>query len=184
MSALVKPESSVLVVIDIQQRLVDAMPDDAAGRVTANSLRLIQAANTLAIPVMVTEQYPKGLGTTVPELKELLTDTIAIEKTCFSCMQSTEFNQQMRQAERKQVILVGMESHICILQTAIDLHAEGYQVYVVEDAVSSRTQKNQDNAMRRLSVAGMSISNTESVIFEWLGDAKHPHFKTLSKLIL
>lgn len=182
--SLLNTQDSVLVVVDIQQRLAAAMPADMRQQVIDNSKLLITAANMLSIPIVVTEQYPKGLGATETELtQQLPTNTAIIEKTSFSCTNSTEFCKQIDTAKRKQIILTGMESHICILQTALELHAQGFQVYVVEDAVSSRLQENKDNAIQRMRQAGVIITNVESVIFEWLGDAKHSEFKVLAKLI-
>jgi len=117
-------------------------------------------------------------------LDKLPAGSPVIEKTCFSCMQSEAFREQIAATHCKQVILVGMETHICILQTAIALVAENYSVHVVEDAVSSRSKSNQYNALQRMRHAGVVISNVESVLFEWLGDASHPQFKTLAKLIV
>ncbi|HEC60283.1 hypothetical protein LCGC14_0997690 [marine sediment metagenome] len=178
-------QGSVLVLIDIQQRLTTVMPDGIGQRLIAQVAILLKASQALSIPVIVTEQYPKGLGPTESVLKSLLPEvTPIIEKTNFSAAKVDEFVATIVQAKRRQIILTGMETHICILQTALDLQQQGYQVIVVEDAVSSRTITNQQNALQRLRQAGVIISNVESIIFEWLGDAKHPVFKSLSKLIV
>ncbi|AFJ02546.1 Isochorismatase [Methylophaga frappieri] len=176
---------SVLVVVDIQQKLATAMPKGVRDRVIEQVNILSTAADVLGVPVLVTEQYPKGLGVTEPALAEKLpVGTQIIEKTAFSCADVAPFKQALAKVKRKQIILTGMETHICILQTALDLQNQGYQVYVVEDAVSSRMKGNQYNALHRMRLAGVSISNVESVLFEWLGDALHPDFKTLAKLIV
>lgn len=181
---VLKEDNSVLVIIDIQQRLLAAMSPPSAESIVANTSILVQASQLMNVPCMVTEQYPKGLGTTVSQLSTHLPATLqAIEKTCFSCTDSAEFMSSLRASHRRQVILTGMEAHICVLQTALALQAQGFQVFIVEDAVCSRTQQNKDNALQRLRQAGVIITNTESVLFEWLGDAKHPDFKALSKLI-
>ncbi|NQZ53311.1 MAG: hydrolase [Piscirickettsiaceae bacterium] len=183
-SILLDELESVVVVVDIQQRLAAAMPEDVRGNVIKQVSLLLTAANTLSIPVTATEQYPKGLGPTEPELMAYLDDATIIEKTNFSCVKADDFIKHIERLDRQQIILVGMESHICILQTALDLKAQGFEVYVVEDAVSSRTKENQRNAIQRMQYAGVIITNVESVIFEWLGDAKHSEFKTLAKLLV
>ncbi|NQY26052.1 MAG: hydrolase [Piscirickettsiaceae bacterium] len=182
-SLLVNEKDSVFVVIDVQEKLLSAMPSNVQGRIVEQINKLLKASNSLSIPVVITEQYPAGLGHSSSDLF-ILDDTVIIEKTSFSCVQEDDFCKQLERFERKQIILTGMESHICILQTAFDLQTQGYQVYVVEDAISSRSKANQYNALQRLRNAGIVVTNVDSVIFEWLGDAKHPEFKTLAKLIV
>lgn len=183
MSTLTNAADAVLVLIDIQQKLVAAMPETVSKKVIEEVSVLLKAAELLEIPVLVTEQYPKGLGPTLPALMAHLNAFTPIEKTCFSCTQSAEFMTVLQQTGRRQVILTGMEAHICVLQTALDLHAQGYSVFVVEQAVSSRSMAHQLNGLARMQAAGVTVINMESALFEWLGDAKHPHFKSLSKLI-
>jgi nicotinamidase-related amidase len=183
-SSIVTEQNSVVVVIDIQQRLLAVMPKDESNSLVQKTDILLQAANVLNVPVLITEQYPKGLGITVETLQSHVSATNQIEKTCFSCTDSDEFMSSLRSSHRRQVILTGMETHICVLQTALALLAQGFHVFIVEDAVCSRTQKNKDNALQRLRQAGVIITNTESVLFEWLSDAKHPGFRALSKLIV
>jgi hypothetical protein len=173
---------SQLAIVDIQVKLSTAMPADAMKSVIKNAGILAQAANLLAIPVIVSEQYPQGLGETVQELSQYLLKSKPIEKTVFSACREPMFNQQMHR-DKSQIILAGMETHICVLQTALDLFEQGKQVFVVEDAVISRDANNKSNALKRLRNAGCVITNTESVLFEWLGDANHEAFKVLSKLI-
>jgi nicotinamidase-related amidase len=178
-------KNSVLVLIDLQDRLFSAMPEGVRDRVIEQANILLKVANRLAIPVIVTEQYPKGLGKTAPAIQEHLLDTaMVVEKTSFSCANDALFKASLEKADVKQVILTGMETHICVLQTAIQLQEEGYQVFVVEDAVSSRAKANQYNAIQRLRQTGVIITNVESILFEWVGDAKHPDFKTLASLII
>ncbi len=184
-SLIADEQKSVLVIVDVQERLVAAMPKGVCERVVEQITTLLTAANTLSVPVVVTEQYPKGLGNTVIELKSKLpNDAKTIEKTRFSSNRTADFTLAIENSGRQQVILVGMETHICILQTALDLQEQGYQVFVVEDAVSSRSKSNQYNALQRLRHAGVIITNLESMIFEWLGDSKHPEFSTLAQLIV
>jgi nicotinamidase-related amidase len=178
-------QDSVLVLIDIQQRLTAAMPNAVGERLIAQVSILLTAAKMLSLPIIVTEQYPKGLGPTESALKLLLSEKVpVIEKTSFSAAKVDSFLAAIADTKRTQIILTGMETHICIMQSALDLQQQGYQVFVVEDAVSSRTITNQINALQRLRQAGVIISNVESIIFEWLGDAKHPAFKSVSKLII
>ncbi len=178
---------SQLVVIDVQERLASAMDKKVRAHLLDNTARLIQAAGLLEIPVRRTEQYPKGLGPTEPALAELLTEIptgAPVEKTAFSCCAVDEFNAAVDSSpERHQIVLTGMESHVCVLQTALELQAAGRQVFVVADAVCSRSKANHKNALRRLASAGVVVSNTESVMFEWMRDAKHPQFKAISKLL-
>lgn len=175
---------SQLLIIDIQDRLASAMPAKVLKKVIQNNNILLNAANELNIPVIHSEQYPKGLGNTVAEVSEQLPEAcVAIEKTCFSCSEAEGFHDELAKHKRQQIIITGIESHICVLQTAIQLQRHGYTVYIVEDAVCSRKKSNHKNAIKRLRQNGVIISNVESVLFEWLRDATHPQFKMLSKLI-
>lgn len=182
---LANAENSVLVIIDVQQRLAKAMPDGVRERLNSQVKILLTAAKVLNVPVIVSEQYPKGLGKTEAALLDNLPDgTKIIEKTCFSCMGSEVFRSHLVAMQRTQIILAGMETHICVLQTALALIAENYRVHVAEDGVCSRTRNNQYNALQRMRHAGVVISNIESVLFEWLRDADHAEFKILAKLII
>ncbi len=180
---LCQAEQSVLLVIDIQQRLASAMPDQALQAVIKHTGWLLQAAELLNIPVIRTEQYPKGLGETLDDVRQHIQQETRLEKTCFSCCGASGFEQSLQQSGRKQIVIAGMESHVCVLQTAMELKVKGYAVFVVSDAVCSRDKHNHKNALRRMEQAGVVISNTESVLFEWLRDAQHPHFKAISKLV-
>ncbi len=181
-SLLCSATHSRLLVIDIQTRLAAAMPDADRTRVLRNTTLLLQAATLLAVPTCVSEQYPKGLGLTEEELTPYLpVSTQRIEKTCFAACSADSFPHDTTAA--KQHVLAGMETHVCILQTALQLHAQSQTVFVVEDAVCARQPANTANALARLRQAGVIITNTESVIFEWLRDARHEHFKTLSALL-
>ena len=181
---LCNADKSCLVVIDIQTRLTSAMPIKVLARLKRNINILLQGAETLSIPVLTTEQYPKGLGHTEPEIVELLPDhTLKFEKTCFSCTGAEQFLEKLKETGRKQVILVGIEAHVCVLQTAILLIAEGYQVFVAADGICSRHRENYEASLKRMSRANVVICNSESVIFEWLRDARHEHFKELSRLV-
>ena len=158
------------------------MNEQVRKQVIANSSRLCQAATLLDIPITHTEQYPQGLGETEPALQAYL-PSAAIEKTSFSCCKAEHFPSRLAHARRKQIVLSGMESHVCVLQTAIQLKQLGYQVFVLEDAICSRYKHHHKNALQRLHQAGIVISSTESTLFEWLRDAKHEHFKAISRLV-
>jgi nicotinamidase-related amidase len=173
---------SQFVMIDVQSRLASVMPTDALQTVVKNCGILAQTANMLDVPILLTEQYPQGLGHTVPELSALIPDVSPIEKIVFSCVAEPRFNRQLTR-DRSQIILAGMEAHICIMQTALDLIAAGKQVFIVEDAVISRNPANKTNAIARMREAGCIITNTESVAFEWLGAANGDAFKAVSRLI-
>lgn len=176
-----KSDASQLVLIDVQDKLCSVMEPAALAEIVKNCGILLQAAKLLEIPVICTEQYPKGLGATLPELAAHLAQP-AIEKTCFSCNDSGTFRARLR-GDRPQVVLAGMESHICVLQSALQLKESGKQVFVVEDAVISRKPANKANALYRLRQAGVIVTNTESVVFEWLRVAEGDAFKQISKLI-
>lgn len=177
-------DSSVLLVIDIQTKLTGVMPIKVLARLQRYTGVLIKSANALNIPVFVTEQYPKGLGNLEQDIDVLLADSARrYEKTSFSCAGVTDFLEDLSKSGRKQIILVGMEAHVCVLQTAVDLQTLGYRVFVVAEAVCSRHRESYETALNRMRQAGVIIVNAESVLFEWLRDAKHPQFKAVQSLI-
>lgn len=176
--------NSVLVIIDIQQKLAAAMPDKIMQKVIADTQLLIKSATLLNIPVLVSEQYPAGLGSTLDELSSSLdSKTQVIDKTCFSCVSNQKFKDALKALNKKQVILAGMETHICVTQTAIELLAIGYQVFIATDAVCSRKISHHQNAIQRMQHAGCITTNSESISFEWLRDAKDGKFKAVSQLL-
>jgi nicotinamidase-related amidase len=175
---------SLLLVVDIQPALTTAMPEQEAELMLNNTASLLQAAGTLGIPVLLTEQYPKGLGTTEPSLLEQLPAAARkFEKTGFSCCAAEGFAKALADTGRDQIIMVGQETHVCVLQTAFDLLNRGLPLFVAEDATCSRQSTHKLFALERMRTAGATITNYESVLFEWLRDAAHPDFKTLSKLL-
>lgn len=181
---LCNADNSLLCVIDIQTKLIDAMPKADAEEVLANSHRLIEAASILNIPILLTEQYPKGLGPTDPSIgKNLPENTQVFDKTGFSCCAAEGFCLALESNKRQQVILIGQESHVCVLQTALELIQRAYQVYVVEDAVCSRNAEHKFFTMNRMQQLGITIINHESILFEWLQGAEHPDFKTIATLL-
>lgn len=182
MSLLTKLDSCQLVVIDMQAKLATAMPGDAMAAVIKQTQVMLQAAQLLSMPTLFTEQYPQGLGRTLPELAATISPATVIEKTAFSACAEPKFNAKLSR-DKSQVVLLGMEAHICVLQTALDLLANHKQVFVLEDAVISRNPANKANAMARMRDAGCVITNTESVLFECIGNAQHEAFKAIAKLI-
>jgi nicotinamidase-related amidase len=182
MTKLLSAETSQLVIIDMQTKLSMAMPTQAMQDVIKHTQILMQGAVLLTLPVVVTEQYPQGLGHTITELLPHMKHAPVIEKTAFSACAEPKFNAKLSR-DKSQVILLGMETHICVLQTAMDLLANHKQVFVVEDAVISRNPQNKANAVARMRDAGCVITNTESVLFECIGHAQHDAFKAIAKLI-
>ncbi len=177
-------DNSLLVLIDIQARLVATLPKEASGVLLRNSTIRLEAATLLGIPVLTSEQYPHGLGRTIASIAQgLPTTTQNFEKSAFSCYGSAEFMRTVNTHRRRQIIIAGLETHICVLQTALELNASGLQVFVVADACCSRSPVNYENALSRLRHAGVIVSNTESVLFEWVRDSCHEHFKKISALI-
>jgi len=183
-SLLARAADSVLVIDDIQERLLSVMPPAARDQMLRNVRILAESAALLGIPVLVTEQYPRGLGATAaPVLEALPPATPRIEKTCFSCAGSEGFTAALAAAARSQIVLAGMEAHVCVLQSALELRAAGREVWMVEDACCSRNPANHRNAADRLRAAGVVVANTESVVFEWLRDARHEYFKAISTMV-
>jgi len=184
LATLAKAEHSQLLIIDIQERLANVMPDNILATVLRNSTTLIEAATKLSIPVIRTEQYPKGLGATRTELLAASNEnTTVLEKTCFSSCGANGIESLLSNPERDQWIILGMEAHICVLQTCMELLEQNKTVFIVADGICSRNKQNFKNAIARMREAGAIITNTESVLFEWLRDASHPQFKELSRLI-
>jgi nicotinamidase-related amidase len=171
----------LLVLIDMQERLADVMPRRDA--VIASAVLLARVAAALGIPAIVTRQYPRGLGETAPELAEALGGLVPIDKTAFSCMGEPVFRERLDVLARRQVLLTGMETHICVTQTALDLLAEGYDVYVVADATCSRRDADRDAAFERLRGAGATVLTAESAIYEVLGEADTPEFRQVLPLV-
>jgi len=173
-----------LLIVDVQERLAGAMDATAREGVVRAAGRLAQAAGQLEIPVLVSEQYPRGLGPTVaPLAAQLPASARVLDKTSFSCCGDSGLLDALKSARRPQVVVCGMETHVCVLQTALDLLGAGFTPFVVEDAVCSRDPAHKANALHRLRQAGAVVTNHESVIFEWLRDARHSQFKALSALI-
>jgi nicotinamidase-related amidase len=178
---LLSVNQTLLLVIDIQDRLLPAMHDGE--RVVRNSSILLQAAATLRVPALLTEQYPKGLGATVPQVKAAAGDSPVLEKMHFSAWSEPAIRECIVATERSQVVIAGIEAHVCVLQTALGLAESGHRVTVVADAISSRHPDSAAIARDRMQAAGVGLASTEMCLFEWLGTASHPDFKALSRLI-
>ena len=178
-------ENSCLMIVDIQEKLSAVMPEKVINRLKSNADVLLTAADRLNVPVIVTMQYPKGLGDVENFVKDKLNEkSKCFEKTSFSCLGAEGLPEHLEKLNKKQIIMIGLESHICVLQSAIELTEKGYDVFVVSDAIASRKLTSYETSLTRLEHANIWLLNTESVLFEWLRNASHPEFKSLSKLIL
>lgn len=176
-----KKEETAVVVIDVQERLVVAMDEDVYSDMLSNTSRLVQGANVLGVPVLATQQYTKGLGGTVGELAKDIDGHI--EKVTFSCCGEESFEASLKEKGVKTVVVAGMETHVCVLQTVLDLLEKGYNVHVAADAVCSRSDFNWEIALGMMEKAGAVITCAESVLFMLLGKAGTPEFKEISKLV-
>lgn len=173
-------EEAVLLIIDIQEKLMPAIKNSEM--IIDRNKILVETAKNMDMPILVTEQYPKGLGVTVNELEECLDSAVKYEKTTFtSC--SNELLEYLKEINRKKIIVTGVETHVCVYQTVRDLLNEGYFVFLVEDAVGSRTMENYNNSISLMRDMGAVISNTETIVFDLLKKSGTEEFKTLMKLI-
>ena len=176
-----KKEDTVLVAIDFQEKLLPAM--QGAVEAEKNAIILINGAKVFGIERIATTQYAKGLGQTVPRIAEALGECQIIDKSTFSCMGSEEFREALEKTGKMSVIIAGIETHICVEQTVLDLIDEGFSVFVAADAVDSRNLRNRDVSIERMAAAGAVITSTESILYDLLGGAKAPEFKAISKLV-
>jgi nicotinamidase-related amidase len=174
-------ENTALVLIDLQERLFPVMHEKE--KLLRNVLKLVQGAAILGLPVVLTEQYPKGLGLTLPEIKALLPDIRPVEKVCFSCCDEESFCRSLEALERRQVLMAGIEAHICVYQTAMALARTGYQVQVVADAISSRDPDNKLASLSAMTAAGISVTTIEMALFELLRVARGDKFKRISEIV-
>jgi nicotinamidase-related amidase len=172
---------ATLVVVDVQEAFRPVVLDFE--RVTANVSVLVQAARILELPLLVTEQYPRGLGSTVPEVAEQLGDVRPIEKVSFSALAADGFPGALAETGRDQVLLCGIESHVCVNQTAEDLLSDDIEVHVARDAVSSRTQDNRELGLHKMERSGATVTSVETAVFELLREAGTPEFKQIQGLI-
>ena len=178
---MITPQDTVLLIIDVQGKLAQIVHESEA--VERNISKLIRAAEILGVPVLYTEQYPKGLGHTVEALQELLSEEKPLEKIAFSCCAEESFMEKLRGLNRNNVLVTGMETHVCVYQTANELIEYGYSVHLVADAVTSRTREDREIGIRCIEKAGAWLKSTEMVIFELLRIAQGEEFKAISKII-
>jgi nicotinamidase-related amidase len=176
---LLERAKSLLLLVDMQERLVPFMA--GAADVTARCGILLTAANALEVPVLASEQYPKGLGGTIPDLAALAPRRL--EKLEFSAYANSAIKDELTRAGRPQIVLAGVEAHVCVLQTGLELIAAGFQVFVAADAVASRRPESREVALQRMARAGATPITVEMALFEWLRSAGAPEFRSISKLI-
>ena len=176
---LMSPADTTLLVVDVQEKLMRLVPGQA--RIVWNIRRLLDGARILQVPVLATEQYPQGLGPTVPELAALLGAVPG--KVAFSCLACTEVAGQLDSEQRPKVLLAGIEAHVCIQQTALDLLAVGHRVYLAVDAIGARFPLDYEMALRRMESSGATLTTTEAALFEWCQVAGTPQFKQISALV-
>jgi len=174
-------DNAVLIIVDVQEKLTNVMCEKE--RLCKELAKLIKGIKVLEVPIILTEQNPKGLGVTIPEIKALLPDLDPIYKMAFSCLGEEEFPKHLQALDRKQIILTGIETHVCVYQSAMDLVDAGYDVQVVVDCVSSRTLANKEIALDKMRKAGIDITSTEIILFELLKTADSPKFREIASII-
>lgn len=178
---LIKRDDALVLAVDYQERLIPAMHD--ADDLIKSSKRFIKGARVLGIPCVVTQQYTKGLGPTVAPIADALGDFEPLEKSSFNILLTEGCRKAIEDTGRKTVILIGIEAHICIQQTALALLEEGYEVVILSDCVSSRSKGNKKTAEARMAKAGAVITSYEAALFEFMGTSGDPDFKEISKII-
>lgn len=178
---LIKQDDAVLAAIDFQTKLMPAMADRE--RLEAAVVKLIKGLKVLDVPAIVTQQYTKGLGPTIPSVAEALGEYEPIDKTAFSAMEEPDFVKALEQSGKKSVILIGIEAHICVQQTALQLIDSGYSVYVIQDCIASRKESDNLCSQQRMAAAGAVITTYESILYELLKGAKADGFKAISAII-
>jgi nicotinamidase-related amidase len=178
---MLRIEEAVLVVIDVQEKLARAMHQRDA--VVENTAKLVQGAVILGIPIIWTEQNPKGLGRTLPEIADRLSGSEPITKLSFSCCGEAAFMDRLESLEKKQVLVCGLEAHVCVYQTAAELAHRGYEVHIVADAVDSRTETNKNIGLERSKACGAALTSTETALFELLKVAEGDKFKQMLKVV-
>ncbi|MDR1068863.1 MAG: isochorismatase family protein [Clostridiales Family XIII bacterium] len=180
-------DEALLVVVDMQEKLVAAM--DKPGMLVEHAEKLVKGFAALELPMLFTQQYTKGLGETVAPVKAATADENGsewfsyIEKLSYSVMGEPAFVEKLRASGRKQIVICGIEAHVCVLQSALDFLDEGYDVFLVANAVASRSRVDSGMAFRRVEEAGAVVTTIEAVLFELLGTAAHPKFKSISALV-
>ncbi|MDZ7263805.1 MAG: hydrolase [candidate division KSB1 bacterium] len=178
---ILKPDATGLLIIDIQEKINAVMK--YRERVIESTIKLVRGFQILQRPIFITEQYRKGLGPTEAAILQALGLPAIVEKMSFSCCGAPSLMEQIRRQSVQQLVLCGIETHVCVLQTALDLMAEGFQVHLAADAVSSRKEMDQLLAIERMRQAGIIITSVEMALFELLGQAGTPEFKQISQVI-
>ena len=178
---MLKTENCFIVVIDVQGNLAKVVAESELAN--QNVHKLVRGGLELDIPVFLTAQAPEKIGDTTPELREILSDHYQFPRTSFSIWADQSMREALQKISRKQALLCGFESHICLYQSAIDLKRDGYDVWIVADAISSRSLINKELALAELRAEGIHLASVESALFSLLGDASHPSFRTISKII-
>lgn len=182
--ALLAADDSALLVVDMQSGLAAAMDPAAWTRTRDTACLLARGAHELGLPVIVTRQYPRGLGDVDEHVSAAMPDwAVVLDKTRFSAAEADDIRDALRMTGRRQIVVCGMEAHVCILQTVAGLAGQGHVPFVVDDGICSRTRHHADNARDRMRAAGIELVNRESVLFEWLRDARHDRFKAISALL-
>ncbi len=174
-------EDAILLAVDFQEKLMPAIKNNE--EIAKTIAKLAKGCQVLDVPILVTQQYTKGLGDTIPELKEEINEFNYIEKSTFSCCGGSDFMDVLKATGKKTVILTGVESHICVQQTCLDLLENGYKVFLVYDAIGSRKNQDLKYAGRRMCDAGAIGTTYESVLFELTGGATNPAFREISKIV-
>lgn len=183
-TTMLEEKLAALVIVDVQEKMLSAIGTSPPEAIIDKITRLIGVAEVLDLPIVHTEQYPKGLGSTDAGLRRRLAGAPApIEKTTCSCWRDERFRKALKQTEREHIIVAGLETHVCIQQTALDLVRVDYQVFVPVDAVGSRFRTDMDVSLERMRAAGVELSTVESLIFELIERCDHPKFKDVLKLV-
>lgn len=177
----IQRDQCIGLVIDLQERLLPVMAEQAP--LISNCQKLVQGLGILNIPIIVTQQYSKGLGATVPEISGMIQNFNFIEKSSFSCLDEVTFEEKLTKTNRQVVLIAGIESHVCVLQSAIDLQEKGFMPVVIADCISSRKLEEKQIALQRFSLEGIRLSTVESILFELTRSSSVPEFRSISKII-
>jgi nicotinamidase-related amidase len=178
---MLDPNNSVLIIIDAQARLFKVLFEKEA--LVLNLQKLVRGVQVMGVPVILTEQNPRGLGSTIPEIANLVSQSQPVIKVTWSCCGSRDFNRALSALNRRQVLLAGSEAHVCVYQTAMDLLKSGFEVQMVADCLGSRTAKNRDIALSRLVSEGAKLTSTEMALFELVKTEEDPRFKEILNIV-
>ncbi|WP_392537674.1 hydrolase [Legionella sp. 227] len=176
---LLNKEDSLLLLVDVQEKLTPAVLNNEV--FIARCEWLLKLAQRMSVPILVSEQYPQGLGSTLKQFQKYFNPQECVDKVSFSCMGEPTYVERLKQLHKKQLILIGIETHVCVLQTALEMREAGFEVFVVVDAVSCRGEQNMKYGLKRMKNEGVHLITSEMVFFEWLKKAGTPEFKQLSK---